>query len=304
MSDLRSSGESAMHCSCLHKDIMRMFPFVISLLIILALPLHASQIFKQELRTFTADAGGVRLNGLLEESKIVDGKVTVKVPCIIFENPLKILDVRHAGSSGRREVDMVIAYHKLLIEGDVKRAIELWEPNVRKKKSRLLMDKMSLKNRQEYFKEHPGLTVIGLIFQKNTTSVLVDSDSGLPSVTLVNKADKLYFTDHPTNDLELSIVEASFDKEGGMYYLEQAVGGDVIKYSSWRKGGKLQLLRNPVFYTRGEGDKAVRMPTRPKNPIWQNVPDGRYKTITGITVIVKDSQIFQAIDRDGRNIRK
>ena len=86
--------------------------------------------------------------------------------------------------------------------------------------------------------------------------------------------------------------------------MEQAVGGDVIKYSSWRKGGKLQLLRNPVFYTRGEGDKAVRMPTRPKNPIWQNVPDGRYKTITGITVIVKDSQIFQAIDRDGRNIRK
>lgn|GEM_PF-2670885 len=304
MSDLRSSGESAMLCSRLHKDFMRTLPFVISLLIILSLPLHASQIFKQELRTFTADAGGVRLNGLLEESKIVDGKVTVKVPCIIFEKPLKILDVRDAGSSGRREVDMVIAYHKLLLEGDFKRAIELWEPNARKEKTQFLMDKGSLKYRQAYFKEHPGMTVIGLIFQKNTTSVLTELDSRLHRLTLVNKAGKLYFTDHPTNDLELAIVEASLDKEGGIYYLEQTVGGDVIKYSSWRKGGKLQLLKNPVFYKRWDGAKTVSEPSRPKNPIWQNVPDGRYKTITGITVIVKNSQIFQAINRDGRNIRQ
>jgi len=281
---------------------MRIFPFVFLLSMSLTLPLQALEIPKQELRSFTANVGDIRVNSLLEESKIVNNKVTVKVPCIIFKNPLEISDVRKAGIFGRSEIDKIIAYQKALIEGSVETLIASWEPNERKEKTKFLGNKEFLIKSRKYYQEHHGLTIVGLVFQKKTTSVLMKLGDYVQSATLVNKGGKLYLTDYPSDDLELAIVEAALSKEGGIYFLEQTTGGEVIKYSSGRKGEKLQMLKNPEFRKVGEGDKAVALPYTPKTPIWQDVPDGTYKTVTmGITYIVKDSKTVQVLDRNGRD---
>jgi hypothetical protein len=100
----------------------------------------------------------------------------------------------------------------------------------------------------------------------------------------------------PNQRLEATIAQES-------YSLFQMTGGEVIKVVTGKLGEQLQLLMNPAFSKLGDGDKAVTVPVAPKDPIWQEVPDGTYKTLAfGTSYVVKDRRIVQVLDRNGHDI--
>lgn len=86
-----------------------------------------------------------------------------------------------------------------------------------------------------------------------------------------------------------------------VYFLYEMAGGEVVKIVTGKKGEKLQLLKNPTFQKWGDGE----VPLAPKDPIWEDVPDGTYKTRAfGGSFIVKDSRIVKEIDSNGNDVTK
>ena len=160
---------------------------------------------------FTAKVANVRLSArLLSQGKKPEDMVSISVPAIIFAQPMEIGDVRSANTHSMPEVDTVIRYMKANIDGNVQVILSFWLPEERAEKSKLLSQPSMFQANRDYFTKNPGLSVIGLVFQTRTTSVLIKRPAGALGVTLVKKDGRLYLTDHPSNDLELAIIEASF----------------------------------------------------------------------------------------------
>jgi hypothetical protein len=69
--------------------------------------------------------------------------------------------------------------------------------------------KVFTKNR-EYNRENPGLRVLAIIYQKETVSVLVPfTETMTLGITMKKVGNRYFLTDHPSNDLELAVVEAA-----------------------------------------------------------------------------------------------
>ena len=84
----------------------------------------------------------------------------------------------------------------------------------------------------------------------------------------------------------------------GVYTLLQTEGGRVIAVVTGKKGETVWLLQNPLFV--GRALNAV--PAAPASPVWQNVPDGSYRTLPGQTYVVADGKIKQVLDRNGKDV--
>lgn len=185
----------------------------IAMLMYLSFPLLAEEPPKPNEHEFSALVSSVRLNSqLISQGKKHSDEVSVSVPTILFKEPLFIADVRNARPHSLDEVNTLIAYTKANIEGSAKDILSFWTPEERNEKAKLLNDSDIFKANREYHNDNPSLTIVGLVFQNTTTSLLRRNFGGIMGVT-VKKIDEEYFiTDNPSNDLELAIIEASFSR--------------------------------------------------------------------------------------------
>jgi hypothetical protein len=177
---------------------------------------YADDLPKKELKVFTAAVSDVRLQGTLQEQgKKLDDIISVKVPAIIFNKPIKITDVRKAKRYQVPEIDILISYLKANIDGSAQDMAAFWAPSEQKEMLEDMSNPEMFKKNRSYRQEYPGLTILGIIYQDKTMSVLTretDPNPILPAIgiTMIRIDGKLYLTNHPNNDLELAIIEASF----------------------------------------------------------------------------------------------
>ena len=77
---------------------------------------------------FTAQVSRVRLNSqLISQGKSSDDSVSIKVPAIMFNPPIRILDVRNAGKHKISEINASISYQKTLVEGSADAILAFWK---------------------------------------------------------------------------------------------------------------------------------------------------------------------------------
>jgi len=175
------------------------------------LPLHAyaTEVQRPQPTTFTAKSANVRLNARLAVSvKKPDGTVAVTVPAVIFAKPIEIADVSNVNKQAIPEVDTLIQYTKANLHGCAEEIVNFWLPEERAGKSALLSQAIIFQANRDFHMKYPGLAVIGLVFQSQTTSVLIRRAGGVLGVVLIKKDGRLYLTDHPSNALELAVIEA------------------------------------------------------------------------------------------------
>lgn len=275
---------------------------VLLLVVIVSLPpltsLFAAELPAPELKKFTANIADVGLSGQVDESDIVDNMVSVQVECLLFKEPLHIPDVRDAYLINRPEmahpeIQKLISRQKAYIESDGKKILSLWHPDERVDIEKNLHRKDLLKRTRELLIKDPGLTILGLIFQKSFTSILTANDTGqVRTSDLVLERGEFYFTRSRSKDVTLSIVEAALrSPSSGMYVLIDTTSGEVLKVPASRVGQTVQILQNPDYRYVGE-NKNVAIPFTPDGPIWTDAPDGTYETIAfGTQYVVKDSKI-------------
>ena len=159
---------------------------------------------------FTAQVSRVRLNSqLISQGKSSDDSVSIKVPAILFTPPIRILDVRNAGIHKIPEINTSISYQKTLIDGSVDAILAFWKFDERTKKGKFFDDPQMLERTKKYYSENPGLTIHGIIYQKNTATVLLELSGSIIGMTFTKEGNKIFLTDKPTNDLEIAIIEAS-----------------------------------------------------------------------------------------------
>lgn len=178
---------------------------------ILDLSVNAAEIPTPQPRVFTATVSNVRLNSrLIEQGKKGKDTVSIIVPAVIFAQPLEIKDVRKADKHSIQEVDTLIRYTKANIEGSAEEILSFWLPEERAEKSTIVNNLKMFQANRDYHMKKPGLSVIGLVFQEQTTSILLKRGPRVMGVTLAKKDGRFYLTDHPSNELDLAIIEASF----------------------------------------------------------------------------------------------
>ncbi len=162
-------------------------------------------------RRFTARVAAVRLSSrLISHGSRPGGFVTVYVPAIIFDSPLEISDVRQAPSRLLPEISVIVSYSVANMEGSVDDILSYWLPGERKKKRKTIAEPAAFRANRQYYEKHPELTVLGLVFQKGTTAVLIERQGKVTGISLRKVGKKFYLTGRPSSDLELAVVEASF----------------------------------------------------------------------------------------------
>ena len=185
----------------------------IAAVICLSLPLLAEEPPKPEEHEFRALVSAVRLNTqLLGQGKKQSDQVSVSLPAILFKEPLRIADVRSAEVHSLDEVNTIVAYTKANIEGSAEEILSFWTPEERREKAELLNDSDMLKANREYHRENPGLTIVGVVFQDATASLLLERSHGVVGITVRRIGEEYFLTDDPSDDLELAIVEASLSQ--------------------------------------------------------------------------------------------
>jgi len=161
---------------------------------------------------FTARVGNVRLQSqLIESGKSNEDLVTVSVSAILYPEPIVIEDVRTVSTPNLpEEVNFLVGYTKVNLEGSPEEIAAFWAPSVRVEKMETI-GKYYEKNR-EIVAKHPGLTVLAIVKHgDDTRSVITQlSQEVAIGVTMFEEDGRLYLMNEPENDLELAIIEASF----------------------------------------------------------------------------------------------
>ena len=162
-------------------------------------------------KTFTVLVGNVRLQSeLIAQGKTNGDQVSATVPAVIFNKPIVINDVRTVNKSYGPEIAILIKFLKANMESTKEEVIAFWHPSDKQEITEMVSDPQMFEQNREFFKQNPGVTIIGLIKQKSTRSIPVNENFVVFGINLKQSEGKLYFTNTPDNDLELAIVEASF----------------------------------------------------------------------------------------------
>lgn len=186
---------------------------IIAILSFLSFPLHAEDVYTPKNHEFQALVSSVRLNTeLIAQGKKQSDEVSVTVPAILFDEPLRIADVRNVLPHSLKEINTLIAYTKANIEGSAEDVLSFWAVDERKEKAELLSDPDMFKANRDYHNKYPGLTIVGLVFQDTTTSVLMERFGRIMGITVKKENGNFYVTDRPHNDLDLAIIEASLSQ--------------------------------------------------------------------------------------------
>ena len=167
-----------------------------------------NQVYKTH--SFQAEVRKVRLQSeLLKQGKKNTDNVSVKVPAILFDQPIRIADVRTIDESFGPEIDFFVSYIKANIGGSKSDILSFWHSSAKGNIKEILENDELFKNNQAYMARNPGLVVHGLIQQKDTISLLQGRTAVL-GITMKQENGKLYLVEKPMADLELAIIEASF----------------------------------------------------------------------------------------------
>jgi len=186
----------------------------IALFVVSATLAYAGEAQKTQ-HTFKARVANVRLNALLvSQGKKPADEVSVSLPATIYAQPLQIPDVRAVTAKNpSAEIETLIRYTRVNIAGGVQDILSFWAPEERPGKSRLLSRPEIFKANREYSIRNPGLSIIGMVFQSDTTTILLKKPWGVAGISFLRKDNRIFLTDRPGNDLELAIVEASYGIE-------------------------------------------------------------------------------------------
>lgn len=186
-------------------------------ILFLALPLaiHAKDFGRPVMKTFTAIVSNVRLAGTLaEQGKEMNDMVSVKVRAIIFPKELKIPDVRKAEGYNQPAIDTYVRYNRACMNGTAEELARYWAKLERKEQKKLLADPEMLSRTHDYVRSNPGVTIVGLVFNGNQTTVLTREMFGetetVMGTSMIHEDGGTFLTNKPTNDLDIAIIEASF----------------------------------------------------------------------------------------------
>lgn len=185
---------------------MKVFPFLLFIL----------TIFSQQkeiavLTEFNAKVSEIRLNAeLLANGKKNDEIVSVKLKAIIFKNPM-IIKINNNQKNQYEEINFYIEYIRKNIDGSAKDISSYWSENEKVKKFKLISNPQMLEMNRNYFKNNSELKIVGIVFQQNTLAILIKIDNFVQATNMKKEKGKLVLTDYPDNDLEIAIVEASFN---------------------------------------------------------------------------------------------
>ena len=162
---------------------------------------------------FTGKVSNVRLQSqLIESGKSNDDFVTVKVSAIAYPEPIVIEDARKAITLNLpEEVKFLVEYTKANLEGSPEEIEAYWAPSIREEKMKMI-GKYYEKNR-EIMAKAPGLTILAIVRHGDDSISVIKqlSEKTVIGVTIIEKDVRLFLTDKPKNDLELAIIEASFN---------------------------------------------------------------------------------------------
>lgn len=160
--------------------------------------------------TFQAEVKKVRLQSqLLKQGKKNTDKVSVQVPAILFDQPIRIADVRNVDESFSPEIDFFAAYIKANIEGSKSDILSYWHASAKGHIQEMLNNDELFRRNQAYTARNPGLVAYGLIRQKDTIALL-QGRTAVFGITMKEENGKLFLVEKPKDDLELAIIEASF----------------------------------------------------------------------------------------------
>lgn len=160
--------------------------------------------------TFRAPMENVREARQLMEQGFESGDtVEVSERAVVFEPPLVIADARNPGNLPSEEVRFLVNYLQANFNGTPEALAEFWDPSARTDRLKQMRSPERLRASREYFAKMPGVTVLAVIYQQGTASVITSRGMGTQTVHLRRTADRLYLTDRPANDLSIAIVEAS-----------------------------------------------------------------------------------------------
>jgi hypothetical protein len=164
-----------------------------------------------EPRAFEARVDDVRLESrLLEQGKSKDDRVSVTVPAVIFEEPLRIDDVRSDDGGHGKLIDFLVRYWRANVAGDGEAVIAAWCPDSRERIRRFVGNEKLFERNQRALQERPGLTILGLVRHEDTTSILQDRGHTVTGLTLRTEGAPC-LVPAPADDLELAVVEAALD---------------------------------------------------------------------------------------------
>jgi hypothetical protein len=133
------------------------------------------------------------------------------VPTIFFDPPIDIKDARDKFQHDIPEINALVHYTAINIDGSLEEVAPLWDPKERADKIKFMSDPEIFKANQNYFKKYPGLNIIGIIYQQETSSILVNMRGSVMGVNFRKVGDQYFITDKPDDDLELAIIEASYN---------------------------------------------------------------------------------------------
>lgn len=183
------------------------------LLLTLPLTTHAEDFGHPTMKTFTAKVSNTRLAANIRKKP--DDMVSVKARAIIFPKDVKIADVRKAKNYNQPAVDTYIRYTRACMNGSVDELAKFWVKSERKEmKADLATPPEMLRMTHEHFRKNPGITIVGLVFKGNQTIILTRENFGgteaVLGVTLATEDGGTFLTNRLSDDLDLSIIEASF----------------------------------------------------------------------------------------------
>lgn len=190
---------------------------IILLILLVALPSAVlAQDFNQPLmRIFSAKVSNVGLAAdLLEKGKEMEDIVSVQVLSIIFSPPLQIPDVRNSNIYNQPAIDTFIKYTKACMSGSAAELSKFWLESERDDQLVLFSDPKILKTTHDHFNKNPSITILGLIFKDKKITILTKGYVVRPEYilgfTFIENNGVAYLTNSSKDDVDLSIIEASF----------------------------------------------------------------------------------------------
>ncbi|EKE25757.1 MAG: hypothetical protein ACD_5C00042G0002 [uncultured bacterium] len=269
--------------------------------------------------TFSVKAKSLNVYSLVANEYKPEDDLKVTLRGKSYQPAADLQPVNKSDAKNSEPLEAIASFFSANKSGDLDWITSMWVPDERQSLKELFN---SMSNyapgktvgqlNKEAFEGHTSIAVSKIAYYKDFAfAVIKYQPSGKFQVMIVfKKTDQGWFaTNHfaqtsserikaGDKDLTYNIAESSVN-EDGIYSLWQTTDNKVLKIYSGRKNEKIQLLTNPSFR---EVD-GVTIPDTPQNPVWADVPDGTYKTISfEASYDVKDSAIAQVFDRNGNDI--
>lgn len=161
--------------------------------------------------TFKSKVSDTRLSAkFVEKGKSLESTVSVTEKALIYNPPVVIDFLEKSDSNLHPLVDKTVSYYNALVNEEASDILTYWHPDEREGKSELIGNPNTLERPKKYFRKNSKLKIIGIILHEQTPSVILDMGNRINSFSYKLMQDKFFVTDKPQNDLELSIIEASF----------------------------------------------------------------------------------------------